>query len=176
MRTYLFGLTLTAAIVAIAPSPATWTAQLSPKGGSGIRGSASVESGDAGPAATAKDPMQRDSARRDTTAYPPPESASGGAKASVSFEGAKGGAMHAWHVHQGKCSATPGPVVGDQSDYQPVTVDERGRGTGTATLRGVTLKDGEEYSVSVHGGASASDPVAACGDLRMSRGVPPANR
>ena len=169
MRTYLFGLTLSMSVLTLSANP-NWTATLGPRGGSGIRGSASVESG-GGPAPMMRDTMTRDSARRDTTAYPT-EQPSGDAKASVSVEGARSGGMHIWHVHQGRCSDTPGPVVGDQSAYQPMTADERGRATASATLRGVTLKEGEEYSVSVHSGASPSDPVAACGDLRSSRGVP----
>ena len=169
MRTYLFGLTLSMSVLTLSANP-NWTATLGPRGGSGIRGSASVESA-GGPAPVMRDTMTRDSARRDTTTYPT-EPAAGEAKASVSVEGAKSGGMHIWHVHQGRCSDTPGPVVGDQNAYQPMTADERGRATASATLRGVTLKEGEEYSVSVHSGASASDPVAACGDLRSSRGVP----
>ena len=169
MRTYLFGLTLSMSVLTLSANP-SWTATLGPRGGSGIRGSASVESaGD--PAPVMRDTMTRDSARKDTTAYLT-EPAGGEAKASVSVEGARSGGMHIWHVHQGRCSDTPGPVVGDQNAYQPMTADERGRATASATLRGVTLKEGEEYSVSIHSGASPSDPVAACGDLRSSRGVP----
>jgi hypothetical protein len=169
MRTYLFGLTLSMSVLTLSANP-NWTATLSPRGGSGIRGSASVESA-GGAAPVIRDTMTRDSARRDTTTYPA-EQAGGDAKASVSVEGARSGGMHIWHVHQGRCSDTPGPVVGDQNAYQPMTADERGRATASATLRGVTLKEGEDYSVSVHSGASPSDPVAACGDLRSSRGVP----
>lgn len=169
MRTYLFGLTLSMSVLTLSANP-NWTATLSPRSGSGIRGSASVES--AGPPAPVmRDTMTRDSARRDT-ATSPTEKADGDAKASVSVEGARSGGMHIWHVHQGRCSDTPGPVVGDQNAYQPMTADERGRASASATLRGVTLKEGEEYSVSVHSGASPGDPVAACGDLRSSRGVP----
>ena len=168
MRTYLFGLTLSMSILTLSANP-NWTATLGPKGGSGIRGSASVESA-GGPAPVMQDTMTRDSARKDTTTSP--TEPGGEARASVSVEGARSGGMHIWHVHQGRCSDTPGPVVGDQNAYQPMTADERGRATASATLRGVTLKEGEEYSVSVHSGASPSDPVAACGDLRSSRGVP----
>ena len=175
MRTYLFGLALSMGVLTLGSNP-NWTAQLSPKGGSGIRGSASVESGGGGAAPMARDTMTRDSARKDTTTYPMNQSGDGAAKASVSIEGAKSGGMHIWHVHQGHCSATPGPVVGDQNAYQPMTADERGRASSSATLRGISLKEGEDYSVSVHGGASASDPVAACGDLRMSRAVPDRTR
>ena len=173
MRTYVFGLALAMGILTLSSNP-NWTAQLSPKGGSGIRGSASVES-EGGAAPMPRDPMARDSARRDTTTYPMNQSGDGSAKASVSIEGAKSGAMHIWHVHQGHCTTTPGPVVGDANAYQPMTVDERGRASASATLRGTMLKDGEDYSVSVHSGASASDPVAACGDLRASRATPDRN-
>jgi hypothetical protein len=170
MRTYLVGLTLSMSVLTLSANP-NWTATLGPRGGSGIRGSASVES-EGGPAPVVRDTMARDSARRDTTAYPTDQGGAEAAKASVSVEGARSGGMHIWHVHQGRCSDTPGAVVGDQNAYQPMTADERGRASASATLRGVTLKEGEEYSVSVHSGASPSDPVAACGDLRSSRGVP----
>lgn len=169
MRTYLFGLTLSMSALTLSANP-NWTATLGPRGGSGMRGSASVESG-AGPAPVMRDTMARDSARRDTTTWPT-EPGEAAARASVSVEGARSGGMHIWHVHQGRCSDTPGPVVGDQNAYQPMTADERGRASASATLRGVVLKDGEEYSVSVHSGAAPSDPVAACGDLRASRAVP----
>jgi len=170
MRTYLFGLTLSMSVLTLSANP-DWTAQLAPRGGSGIRGSASVESG-GGAAPMHRDTMYRDSARRDTTTYPMDQSGGGAARASVSVEGAKAGGMHIWHVHQGRCSSEPGPVVGDQNAYQPMTADERGRASATAILRGVTLQEGEEYSVSVHSGAAPSDLVASCGDLRSSRGVP----
>jgi hypothetical protein len=173
MRTYLFGLTLSMSVLTLSANP-DWTAQLAPKGGSGIRGSASVEGGDS-PAPITRDTMQRDSARKDTTTYPTEQSGGGAAKASVSIEGAKSGGMHIWHVHQGRCSNEPGPVVGDQNTYQPMTADERGRASASVILRGVTLTEGEEYSVSVHSGASASDPVASCGDLRPSKQMPDRN-
>ena len=170
MRTYLFGLTLSMSVLTLSANP-SWTATLGPRGGSGIRGSASVENA-GGPAPVIRDTVTRDSARKDTTTSPTERAGAGAAKASVSVEGANSGGMHIWHVHQGRCSDTPGPVVGDQNAYQPMTADERGRASASATLRGVTLKEGEEYSVSVHSGASPSDPVAACGDLRSSGGMP----
>ncbi|MGH7559522.1 MAG: hypothetical protein ACRENB_00735 [Gemmatimonadales bacterium] len=177
MRTNLFGAALSAGVLMVAAT-STWNAQLEPKGGSGIRGMARVETG--GPGPMMRDTPVRDTTPkdpRDTTAYDPARSAvadGGGATASVSIEGAKSGKSLAWHVHQGKCSDTPGPIVGAETAYQSITVDDRGKGSSNASIR-ASLREGMDYSVSVHGGPSKTDAVVSCGDLRSDAPrVPPA--
>lgn len=172
MRMSSFGLVVTAGLVAVSTSP-NWSAQLEPMSGSGIRGSVRVEG--AGPVPIQRDTVIRDSIPRDSVPPQPmprtPEPR-GDSRATITIEGARDGMSHAWHIHQGRCGTAPGPIVGQESMYAPIAVDERGKGSSTASLASGLLEEGQAYSVSVHGGPAKEDPVVSCGDLRPEQGVP----
>jgi len=74
-----------------------WSAQLEPKGGSMIKGSAHVETTD-----------------------------STGASARIGIEGGKEGEQLPWHVHSGTCENS-GPPMGDAVAYKPLIVGSEGR-------------------------------------------------
>ena len=153
MKTRDFSLVLGAAgFLALAPGAAKWSASLQAVDGSSLAGTASVETTGGAKGMAPKDTMAARSMDNES------------ATAIISITGAKPGSKLAWYVHQAKCGAS-GPVVGSSSAYQPLTADGKGKATATAKLS-AGLTEGQEYSVAVHGGASESAPVAACGDLR----------
>jgi hypothetical protein len=82
----------------------TWTAVLESKGGSDIRGTATVES------------LGADSAR-----------------ATIQLTGAKAGTAYNWAIHSGSCGSK-GQLFGKESQYTAITADQSGRVTGTATI------------------------------------------
>ena len=123
-----------------AASSAGWSARITPRGGSGIRGSAIIES----------------------TTQPSPSSGVVEYEARVSLTGAPAGARLGWVVQEGKCGA-PGDPLGPPSTYPPLTVDLVGAGAAQATIS-VALAPSASYSVSIHGQGS----VIACGDFTGS--------
>ncbi|MGQ0703204.1 MAG: hypothetical protein ACT4PM_08750 [Gemmatimonadales bacterium] len=82
-----------------------WTADLDPKGGSRLDGTARVET--VGPDSLA---------------------------ATVNLEGAGSYATHTWGIHSGKCSAI-GVMHGMQSAYPAVKADSAGNGMATARIK-----------------------------------------
>ena len=83
--------------------------------------------------------------------------------ANVSLTGATPGAVHPWHVHEGKCGSG-GAIVGDASAYTPLTVGSDGTAQGNATVN-ATLHEAREYHVNVHASASDMATIIACGNL-----------
>lgn len=81
-----------------------WTANLEPKEGSMVKGSAQVEA-------------------KDST----------GATARISIEGGKEGEQLPWHVHSGTCE-NAGPPVGGGDAYKPLTVGSDGRAEAEAMV------------------------------------------
>jgi hypothetical protein len=145
------------ALVTWAPS---WTADIKATDGSTITGTATVDS------RTAAKPMTSD------TAMPAKPEVKDELSATVSVSKAKANASLAWHVHNGKCGANAGTIVGDETGYRNLTTNEKGDGTVTATIAGAALDAGQDYSVMVHGGGSKTTPAIACGDLKRKEAVP----
>jgi len=154
MHTRNFAFALGAAGLLTAASVAhTWTATLQAKDGSSIGGTARVEQL---LTTTTDTTMPRDMKKDD------------GYNATVTVTGAKPSAKLAWHVHQGKCSETPGAIVGSESDYTNISTDDKGNGSVTAKLP-ISLAERGEYSLSVHKGADKVSGIAACGDLVLTK-------
>ena len=91
----------------------TWTAVLEGKGGSAVRGTATVES------------VGTDSAR-----------------ATVQVTGAKAGAEYSWHVHSGACGIK-GPIFGDAAQYPSIKADRDGNASGTVVLAAAVPASGD---------------------------------
>ncbi|HEX6911647.1 MAG TPA: hypothetical protein VF142_14695 [Longimicrobium sp.] len=80
----------------------TWTATLSPVGGSGVSGTA------------------RATDMNDAT------------HATISITGARSGGVHPWHIHEGRCGDPNPPIVGPASAYPPLNVGSGGTATAQA--------------------------------------------
>ena len=82
----------------------SWSANLSPVGGSGVSGTATARGmGDA-------------------------------THATVSISGARSGGVHPWHIHEGTCGDANAPVVGPASAYPPLNVGSGGTATAQAHI------------------------------------------
>src|SRR5262245_35793383 len=155
------------------PVATSWTATLSPVGGSSVSGTARVDVPDTGMAKPYQAPP---AGTYDSTKKPEPTPAPGAAdssrgeaalgnpsettRATIEISGAKEG-QYPWHVHTGKCGASGDPV-GGESAYSPIKVSGDGKGTAQADIS-VKLTEGSAYSVNVH--KSMTDKtVISCGD------------
>jgi hypothetical protein len=116
-----------------------WSADLAARAGSGIEGSANVQS-----------------------VYG--ENIAGNTAASVTIGGANAGAEHPWHLHVGTC-ATGGGIVGAANAYPALRPGANGNATATASLA-VGLDPNAAYHVNVHRSPSDLGTVVACGDLQ----------
>lgn len=115
-----------------------WTTTLEPKGGTNVRGTASVGAG----------------ASQGTTT------------AEVAINGAPANGTHPWHVHAGTC-ATDGAIVGPPADYPPLKGDASGTAAATATVNVAPPATGD-YHVNVHLSPTEMGTIVACGDLKMA--------
>lgn len=82
----------------------------------------------------------------------------------VDWSGDQPGSTRPWFVYRGSCTRDEG-VVGAPSAYTPIAVDNRGAGTGTATLP-APLAASAAYVVAVRDGApGATQAIIACGPI-----------
>ena len=162
------------------PLNTTWTANLSPVGGSDVTGTATVDVSDAA-APGMKPSMQKpDTTKvpgdtgRQTKSYPSKADSSkipgdtgkeGGASwAAISISGAAPG-EYPWKIAEGRCG-TEAMSTGPETDYPPIKVDAEGRGTARSKVPFQPKPTGD-YVVSVM--KSKSDrAVIACGKLEPS--------
>ena len=88
-----------------------------------------------------------------------------GSETTVAFtlNGAQPGAVHPWHVHDGKCD-TGGPIVGNASDYSPLQVGNDGKAQGNARVS-VGLSEAKPYHINIHASSSDMGTIIACGNL-----------
>ena len=82
---------------------------------------------------------------------------------SITLNGARVGAVHPWHLHDGTCD-TGGPIVGDPNAYAPLTVGNEGQAAGSARLT-MGLNEAKKYHVNVHASPSDLATIVACGNL-----------
>ncbi|HEU5155332.1 MAG TPA: hypothetical protein VFU03_11420, partial [Gemmatimonadales bacterium] len=140
------------------PIATSWTATLSPVGGSNVSGTATVDVPDAG---MAKPDQAPPAGAYDSAKKAAPSPAGGTAKASITISAKEG--EYPWHVHSGKCGSG-GPPVGGMSAYTPIKVSADGKGTAQANIN-FKPAPGTDYSVNVH--KSKSDmAIISCGDLK----------
>jgi hypothetical protein len=82
---------------------------------------------------------------------------------TVNIMGATPGATLPWHVHEGKCSDSGPPVVGDMAAYPPLVVGSDGKATATAHLS-IKLNEAKNYIINVHASPTNLGTIVACGD------------
>jgi hypothetical protein len=87
-----------------------------------------------------------------------------GTEVSVTLDDDTPGATRPWHIHTGSCEKAGG-VVGGGRAYAPIVINDKGHGTGKATLA-VALADTTAYYVNIHDATAAMGIIAACGDLK----------
>jgi hypothetical protein len=156
------------------PIANSWTATLSPVGGSSISGTATVDVPDAGmskpdqaPPAGAYDSTKKQPTGYDSTNKAAPAPGGESVRASITISGAKEG-EYPWRVTSGKCGGTSGSAVGSESAYSPIKVSADGKGTAQANIS-AKLTEGSDYSVNVM--KSKSDKsVVSCGELQAGGG------
>jgi len=83
---------------------------------------------------------------------------------TVNITGGTPGTTLPWHVHDGKCSDTGAPIVGDVSAYPPLVVGSDGTATATAHLS-VKLNEARNYTINVHASPTNLGTIVACGDF-----------
>ncbi|MFN0179650.1 MAG: hypothetical protein ACKVZ0_12700 [Gemmatimonadales bacterium] len=141
----LFATLIAAVGMAAGASAPTWRARLAATGGSSVAGTVELT---VGPMSTsAADSLARSSA----------------ATATVRVTGAKPRSRITWFIYDGTCEVAGG-IVGGAAAYPPVKLDELGIGQTVATIP-VRFREGGRYSVRIHAGLTAEDPVVACGAL-----------
>lgn len=89
--------------------------------------------------------------------------ADGRTNATITVTGLQPGAVHPWHVHEGNCGSG-GRIVGNPSDYTPLTVGTDGTARGSALVM-VRLEEARGYHVNVHLSPNQMETVIACGNL-----------
>ena len=92
-----------------------------------------------------------------------PGAQDGSTTVSLSIANASPGGIHPWAVHRGQCSADDG-MFGPAEAYEPVKIDNDGRGSAVATIPFETPTTGM-YFVSVRASAANGETVVACGNL-----------
>ena len=88
--------------------------------------------------------------------------------AVASITGARAGAEHPWHIHQGRCGSN-GPIVGPMTAYPPFRVRADGTAQAAASLPMPTPASGNYY-VNVHLSAAEMGTIVACGNLERTGG------
>jgi len=116
-----------------------WTAAISGKDGSAIKGSAKVKAGK----------------RAGTT------------EVSVKYMGDASKMTRPWHVHSGSC-AMAGGIVGAANAYSPLIGSAKGSAKGHATLA-MALPDTGSYYVNIHESSTNMGKIVACGDLKADK-------
>ena len=111
-----------------------WTGALSAVGGSGVGGTATGTTAD------------------------------GMSHVTVTIAGAKPGDTYPWHVHDGKCTDSGPPIVGDVSAYPPLVVGANGTATATAHVN-VKLNEAKNYIINIHASPTNLATIIACGDF-----------
>lgn len=87
-----------------------------------------------------------------------------GTEVAVTLTDDTPGATRPWHIHTGSCNKGGG-VVGGPRVYTPIIINDKGEGTGKATLP-IALADTVAYYVNIHDAAAAMSIIVACGDLK----------
>ena len=136
-----------AGLLIAATLPSAWKADLSAKGGSGVTGTATLDSKGASP--------------MDTSSAASSMSQSA-LQATITVSGAEAGSTLDWAINDGKCDAG-GSALGSSQSFPQITVDQGGSGTATANVS-ASLDPSKDYSASVKNGGS----VVACGDFSNS--------
>jgi hypothetical protein len=82
----------------------------------------------------------------------------------VSLDNAPPGMVVPWTLHEDVCGSA-GPMVGDASNYPPITIGGNGHGEGSGTAPG-NLNQAKRYHVNFHASQSDMATIVACADLK----------
>lgn len=82
---------------------------------------------------------------------------------TVNIVGATPGSTLPWHIHDGKCTDSGAPVVGNATDYPLLAVGTDGRASATAHV-GVALNEARNYIINIHASPMNLGTIVACGD------------
>jgi hypothetical protein len=102
----------------------------------------------------------KDGRKAQGTATVTPTKDGTGTEIAVTLADDTPGATRPWHIHTGTCEKGGG-VVGGGRAYAPIVINDKGQGTGKATLA-VALADTATYYVNIHDAAAAIDPRQSC--------------
>ncbi|HJU64818.1 MAG TPA: hypothetical protein VJ596_04040 [Gemmatimonadaceae bacterium] len=97
------------------------------------------------------------------TAWMGSQSGSNETRVEIRLSNATPGGVHPWHVHRGQCGSDQG-IWGDAGEYETITINDEGNGSGAATISEPTPSDGQYY-VNVHASPSNLGTIVACGNL-----------
>jgi len=86
-------------------------------------------------------------------------------RASVSLPGLLPRGEYAWGIYQGTC-ASPGPLMGSESDYPVISPDENSMGSFTA-LVGANFDPSGQYQLTIYSNGGTRDQVLGCNGLRV---------
>jgi hypothetical protein len=173
-------LTLTAclALPITGANDTIWRATLESVAGSGISGTALVETPDGKPSMSTSDStgqfdsmpvFQSDSARALNRTQTPARGVPQATRASISISGAKAG-EYPWQIVPGRCGlANQSSVTGGQLPPIRVSIDGKGMAQGSLAM---ALGAGAEYSVVVLQ-SRTDNAVVACGVLQSEGGPTP---
>ena len=87
----------------------------------------------------------------------------GVADVTVNLRGGTPGQTHPWHVHEGKCGSG-GPIVGNPSEYPPITIGAAGNATSTSKLQ-MNLNEALVYHVNFDASATEMATIIASGEI-----------
>lgn len=90
--------------------------------------------------------------------------ADGETNVTVSITGGTPGATYPWHIHDGKCTDSGPPIVGDAAAYPPLVVGSDGTATGSAKIS-VKLNEAKNYIINIHASPTNLATIVACGDF-----------
>jgi hypothetical protein len=166
------------ALLSLAGADSTWTATLESVAGSGITGTALVDTPDGNPSMSASDSVgrfdsmpvfQSDSARALNRTQAAPSGVPRVTRASISISGATPG-EYLWQIVSGRCGVSnQGTVTGGQ--LPAIRVFSDGKGTAQGSLA-MSFGTGAEYSVVVLRSRTGNS-VVACGVLQSGGGLTP---
>jgi hypothetical protein len=108
-----------------------------------------------------------DDAKTTGTGMMMPTADGAGTDVTLDLKGETAGVTRPWHVHLGTC-AKGGGVFGGGRAYTPITVDDKGNGSGKATLM-VAVPDTGTYHINVHESSANMSKIVACGDLSLMK-------
>jgi len=106
----------------------------------------------------------KDGRKAQGTATVTPTKDGTGTEIAVTLADDTPGATRPWHIHIGTCEKSGG-VVGGGRAYAAIVINDKGQGTGKATLA-VALADTTTYYVNIRDAAAAMSTIVACGDLK----------
>lgn len=93
-----------------------------------------------------------------------PGTSSSETSVTLQLSGGTPNGAHPWHLHTGRCGEGGGSIVGEPSQYPPLSVGGDGSARASVTLPFPVPTMGD-YRINVHRSATEMATVIACGNL-----------